>query len=126
MPAVVWVAAGGAIGSALRYGVNLWSGRVFGTEFPWGTFIVNVAGCLCMGLLIGAMALRVSVSNEVRAFLTTGVLGGFTTFSAFSLDFAALVERKAYAPAMLYGTASVGLSIVAVFAGLAIARSLAS
>jgi fluoride exporter len=126
MPMVLWVAAGGAIGSALRYGINVWSGRVFGTEFPWGTVIVNIAGCLAMGLLIGAMALKLSVSNEARAFLATGILGGFTTFSAFSLDFALLVERKSYGPAMAYGLASVGLSLAAIFVGLAISRALAS
>jgi fluoride exporter len=126
MPTVVWVAAGGAIGSALRYGVNAWSTRALGADFPWATLIVNVVGCFCMGMLIGAMALKLSVTNDMRAFLTTGILGGFTTFSAFSLDFAALIERKAYMPAMFYGAASVVLSLAAIFAGLAIARSLAS
>ncbi len=126
MPTILWVAAGGAIGSALRYGVNVWSGRALGVDFPWATLIVNVLGCMGMGLFVGGMALKFSVSNDMRAFLTTGILGGFTTFSAFSLDFAVLLERKAYAPAMLYGAASVGLSIAAIFAGLAIARSVAA
>jgi fluoride exporter len=126
MPTVLWVAAGGAIGSALRYSVNVWSGRTLGADFPWATLIVNVVGCFCMGMLIGAIALKLSVTNDMRAFLTTGILGGFTTFSAFSLDFAALIERKAYMPAMVYGAASVVLSLAAIFVGLAIARSLAS
>jgi fluoride exporter len=125
MPTIMWVAAGGAIGSGLRYVVNVWSGRAFGADFPWHTLIVNVVGCLAMGLLVGVMALKLSVGNEMRAFLTTGILGGFTTFSAFSLDFALLVERKTYGLAMAYGVASVALSLAAVFAGLAVARSLA-
>ena len=96
MPVVAWVALGGAIGSAARYGVNVWSGRVLGADFPWATLAVNVIGCFAMGLLIELMALKLNVSLETRAFLTTGILGGFTTFSAFSLDFALLVERKSF------------------------------
>lgn len=120
---VFWVALGGALGSAARYGVNVWSGRAFGTEFPWHTLAVNIIGCFTMGLLVGAMALRLNVSNDVRAFLTTGILGGFTTFSAFSLDFALLVERKAYGLAGAYAAGSVAASLFAVFAGLYLARA---
>lgn len=123
---IYWVAAGGAIGSAARYLVNVWSGRMLGTEFPWHTLLVNVAGCFAMGVVIELMALKLNVSNEARAFLTTGILGGFTTFSAFSLDFALLVERKAFAAAALYAAGSVALSLLAVFAGLALIRTLAA
>ena len=126
MPMVAWVALGGAVGSAARYGVNVWSGRLLGSEFPWHTLIVNVAGCFAMGVLVALMALRLNVGPEVRVFLTTGILGGFTTFSAFSLDFALLVERKTYGAALAYGAGSVVLSLVAVFAGLYLVRSLAS
>ncbi len=126
MPTILWVALGGAIGSAARYGVNVWSGRMFGSEFPWHTFIVNVVGCFTMGALVALMALKLNVSNDARAFLTTGILGGFTTFSAFSLDFALLVERKTYGAALAYGVGSVGLSLLAVFAGLYLVRTLAS
>jgi fluoride exporter len=126
MPTIVWVALGGAIGSAARYGVNVWSGRVLGAEFPWHTFIVNVMGCFAMGALVSLMALKLNVGPEIRAFLTTGILGGFTTFSAFSLDFALLVERKTYGAAVAYGAGSVALSLIAVFAGLYLVRSLAS
>ena len=83
---VLWVALGGAIGSAARYQVNVWSGRLIGAEFPWHTLIVNIAGCFIMGALVELMALRLNIGNEVRAFLTTGILGGFTTFSAFGLE----------------------------------------
>jgi len=126
MPIVLWVALGGAIGSAARYGVNVWSLRLLGTEFPWHTLIVNLAGCFAMGLLVELMALKLHVSYEVRAFLTTGILGGFTTFSAFSLDFALLVERKAILAAGAYAAGSVLLSLLAVFAGLYLMRAVAS
>jgi fluoride exporter len=126
MPTIIWVAIGGAVGSAARYGVNVWSGRVLGAEFPWHTFIVNVAGCFAMGALVSLMALKLNVGPEIRAFLTTGILGGFTTFSAFSLDFALLVERKTYGAAVAYGAGSVALSLIAVFAGMYLVRSLAS
>ncbi len=125
MSTVLWVALGGAMGSAARYVVNVWSGKVLGTAFPWHTVIVNVLGCFAMGLIVGLLAIKLNVSNEVRAFLTTGILGGFTTFSAFSLDFALLVERKAYVAAGAYAAGSVLLSLAAVFAGLALVRSLA-
>ena len=125
MPVAAWVALGGAIGSAARYGVNVWSGRLLGTEFPWATPAVNIIGCFAMGLLIELMALKFNVSTETRAFLTTGILGGFTTFSAFSLDFAVLVERKAYGLAGAYAAGSVLLSLAAVFAGLYLVRALA-
>ena len=123
MPLVLWVALGGGIGAAARHGVNVWSGRVLGTEFPWHTLIVNVLGCFIMGLLTGLMALKLNLSQEARAFLTTGILGGFTTFSAFSLDAAMLMERKAMLSAGAYVGASVLLSILGVFAGLFLIRA---
>jgi CrcB protein len=126
MPTILWVALGGALGSAARYGVNVWSARLLGTGFPWHTLIVNVVGCFVMGALVELMALKLNVGNETRAFLTTGILGGFTTFSAFSLDFALLVERKSYGAALGYGVGSVALSLIAVFAGLSLVRTLAS
>lgn len=124
MTTVLFVAAGGALGASARYVVGVAMGRLLGAEFPWGTLTVNVVGCLFMGLLIEAMALRWTVSHELRAFLTVGLLGGFTTFSAFSTDFALLFERNDYVSAALYLFASVALSIAALFAGLAIVRAL--
>jgi CrcB protein len=119
---VLWVALGGGIGAAARYGVNVWSGRVLGTEFPWHTLIVNVVGCFIMGLLTGLMAQKLNLSPEARAFLTTGILGGFTTFSAFSLEAALMIERGELGTALGYALASVIGSVLALFAGLAIAR----
>lgn len=123
MKMVLMAAMGGAIGAAGRYLVGIGAIRLLGAGFPWGTLIVNVIGSLIMGLFIEAIALRYSISNEMRTFLATGILGGFTTFSAFSLDFAVLVERKAHGLAALYLGASVTLSILALFAGLALARA---
>jgi CrcB protein len=119
---VLWVALGGGIGATARHGVNVWSARMFGSDFPWHTLIVNVAGCFAMGLLTGLLALKLNLSQEARAFLTTGILGGFTTFSAFSLDVALLVERKAMLAAGAYAAGSVVLSLAAVFAGLHLIR----
>ena len=123
MKLVTLAAAGGAIGAAARYLVGIGAARLLGFGFPWGTLIVNVVGCLAMGLLIEMIAQKYSVTNEFRTFVATGILGGFTTFSAFSLDFATLLERKQHVAASLYLGASVSLSIIALFAGLALARS---
>jgi CrcB protein len=117
------VFAGGGIGAALRHGINLVSARAFGTSFPWHTFFENVTGSLVMGLLAGYFALKGDASQAWRLFLTTGILGGYTTFSAFSLDAALLYERGAMALAASYVLGSVVLSIGGLFAGLYIARN---
>jgi CrcB protein len=121
---VLLVALGGALGSVVRYGVNFAAARAFGLGFPWGTLTVNVAGGLAMGLLAALFALRAEASPEAKLFLMTGVLGGFTTFSAFSLDAVALWERGEAGLAAAYVAASVGLSIAALVAGLALGRAL--
>lgn len=114
--------AGGAIGAGLRFLANVASVRLLGLAFPFGTLFVNVAGSLAMGLLIEAIALRYNGSVELRTFLASGVLGGFTTFSAFSLDFVLLLQRGDHLLAAIYLIASVTISIAALFAGLAIGR----
>ncbi len=93
-------------------------------EFPWGTFTVNVVGSFLIGLLVELVARRLNASMEMRLFLVTGVLGGFTTFSSFSLDAVALFERGALGLSAVYIIASLVVSIAAVFAGLALGRSL--
>ena len=113
---------GGGIGAALRHGVNVASARMFGTAFPFATMFENVSGSFVMGLLVGYFAFRGGVSQHWRLFLTTGILGGYTTFSAFSLDAALLYERGALGLAALYVLGSVALSIAGLFAGLALAR----
>jgi len=114
------VAIGGAIGASARYLVNLAAVRVMGREFPWGTLGVNVLGSFLMGVLIATLARR--GGNDLLPFLAVGVLGGFTTFSSFSLDAVTLWERGQGALALGYVLASVGLSILGLFAGLALAR----
>jgi CrcB protein len=120
---LVLVALGGAIGASLRHLVNLGSLRLVGANYPWGTMAINVAGSLAMGIFIELLARRFNASNELRLFIATGILGGFTTFSAFSLDFAVLWERGAAVPALAYAIASVAGSILALFLGLWLARS---
>ena len=123
MPMILWVALGGAIGSAARYSVNVACGRFCGTAFPWGTLAVNISGSFLIGVLISAMALRFNPTQEMRTFLTTGILGGFTTFSAFSMDFAALAERGETTTALAYMTLTVAASFAAIFAGLWLTRT---
>jgi len=115
---IVFLGAG--IGGAVRHGVSVGSARLIGLGFPTGTLIVNVVGSFLMGLLAGYFLARPGISQQVRLFLTTGILGGFTTFSAFSLDTALLMERHAYALAAGYVAGSVIASIVALFLGLSL------
>ncbi|MBX3584303.1 MAG: fluoride efflux transporter CrcB [Rhizobiaceae bacterium] len=119
------VALGGAIGASLRHMVNLAALRLLGPNFPWGTMAINIAGSFAMGIFIELLARRFNASNELRLFVATGILGGFTTFSAFSLDFATLLERGPSVPAVAYVLASVVGSLVAILAGLWLARVLA-
>jgi len=113
---------GGGFGAALRHGVNLASARLIGTAFPYATLFENVTGSLVMGVLAGYFTFKGDLAQGWRLFLTTGMLGGYTTFSAFSLDTALLYERGELALAALYVLASVALSIGGLFAGLALVR----
>jgi CrcB protein len=110
---IVFVGAG--IGGAARHGMNIWVAKLMGTAFPWHTFVINILGSLVMGLVAGFFAERVGAAGHLRLFLATGILGGFTTFSAFSLDAILLWERHQYLHAGLY----VGGSAVGALAGLA-------
>jgi CrcB protein len=120
---VVFLGAG--IGGALRHGVNVACAKAFGLAFPWGTLAVNVAGSFAMGLLAGWLAVKAGEgwSGPARLFLATGILGGFTTFSAFSLDAVVLWERGTHAAAFSYVAASVLLSLGGLLSGLAVARA---
>jgi CrcB protein len=116
---------GGGLGAALRHGINLTFARLFGTGFPYATLFENVTGSFVMGLLAAYFAFKGDASQTWRLFLTTGILGGYTTFSAFSLDAALLYERGELGMAALYVLASVALSIGGLFAGLALVRQFA-
>jgi CrcB protein len=118
---IVFIGAG--IGGALRHGVNVGAAKLFGFGFPFGTFIVNIIGSFAMGLLAGYFAYRSGIPQHVRLFLTTGILGGFTTFSTFSLDAALLIERNSYGAAAGYLVGSVAAGLSALFFGLAVFRS---
>jgi CrcB protein len=122
MKLLVWAMVGGALGSGARHLVNVGLGRWLGAGFPWWTLFVNVTGSLLMGILIESLALKLQGSQELRTFLATGVLGGYTTFSAFSMDFAHLMQRHDYLAAGLYLAGSVIVSILALYAGLWLAR----
>ncbi|PZO05159.1 MAG: fluoride efflux transporter CrcB [Alphaproteobacteria bacterium] len=118
------VAFGGALGSMARYGVGVAATRILpGAAMPWGTVAVNLVGGLLMGLLTGWLALRGGVAQEsVRLFAAVGVLGGFTTFSAFSLETVLMLERRQFCLAALYVGLSVLAAVAALFTGLMIAR----
>jgi CrcB protein len=118
------VAAGGGLGAAVRYGVGLQAARLFGPGAVWGTLSVNVLGGLLMGMLAGWLAARGVEGERLRLLLGVGVLGGFTTFSAFSLETFGLLERRAWAEAGAYVVASVALSTAALAAGVALGRGL--
>lgn len=124
MNGLIYVALGGAIGASCRYLLGGVAFRVMGPGFPWGTLAANVIGGLLMGLLVGWLAFRVSGGENLRLFLAVGVLGGFTTFSSFSLEALRMIETKAYGLAVGYMSASVVLSVLAVFIGLMMARKL--
>ena len=127
MLSIFLVFVGGGVGAALRYGVNVAAAAWFGTGFPWGTMIVNVVGSFVIGALAAWFAFRGDAmwTQPLRLFLATGILGGFTTFSAFSLDFALLFERGEIGQGIAYVLVSLALSLAAVFAGLFLVRSMA-
>ncbi|HSY55268.1 MAG TPA: fluoride efflux transporter CrcB [Bradyrhizobium sp.] len=115
---------GGGLGSALRHTVNVICPKLFGTHFPYHTFIINITGSTIMGLIAGYLAFKGDAGQSWRLFVMTGILGGYTTFSAFSLDAAVLYERGEIGLAAFYVLGSVILSILGLFAGLALIRSL--
>jgi len=118
------VFVGGGLGSLLRHIVNVVCPRFLGSDFPYHTFIINITGSTVMGLIAGYLAFKGEASQPWRLFLMTGILGGYTTFSAFSLDAALLYERGELGLAAAYVIGSVVLSIAGLFAGLAVMRHL--
>lgn len=124
MTNLVLVAFGGAVGSVFRYLVGVWAVRLFGPSFPWGTFAVNVVGSFFIGLMVEMIARRFDASAEMRVFIVTGIIGGFTTWSSFTLDTMVLLERGAALSAFAYLAGSLVISFAAVFAGLALGRAM--
>jgi fluoride exporter len=118
----VIVFVGGGLGAALRHGVNLLVSALTGANFPFGTLAINVLGSFLMGVIVGYFTFQGASTQHWRLFLTTGILGGFTTFSAFSLETVLLYERGQPATAAVYVLASVGLAIAGLVAGLSLLR----
>jgi len=121
----ILVFLGGGLGASLRHAVNVGCARACGTNFPYGTFLINITGSLVMGLIAGYLAFKGEASQPWRLFIMTGILGGYTTFSAFSLDAVLLYERGEPGLAALYVAGSVVLSIGGLVAGLALVRHFA-
>ena len=125
MPSLLYVLVGGAIGAGSRYELGRLTLRQLGPGFPWGTLIVNLAGGFAMGLLAGAMVERGTVDRPLWLLLGTGLLGGFTTFSAFSLDLFAMIERGQNGLALGYAVGSTLGALLLLVLGWSIARALA-
>jgi CrcB protein len=121
---ILAVAAGGATGSVMRYLVGIWSGKLFGTNFPWGTLIINVTGSFLIGAFVGLFASKWDLPQAARIFLTVGICGGYTTFSTFSLDAWVLMERGETLASAAYMICSVVLSVGALIAAMQIVRAL--
>lgn len=113
---------GGGLGASLRHAINVGCARACGTHFPYGTFVINITGSLVMGLIAGYLAFKGDAAQPWRLFIMTGVLGGYTTFSAFSLDAVLLYERGELALAAFYVLASVMLAVLGLVAGLGLVR----
>ena len=123
MRLLLLASVGGALGAGARHLVNVGFARWLGAGFPWSTVFVNIFGALLMGLLLETLVLRFNSSVDLRTFLATGILGGFTTFSAFSMDAVSLIQRGDMASAALYIGGSVMFSILGLYAGLSLARA---
>ncbi|TXJ22921.1 MAG: fluoride efflux transporter CrcB [Afipia sp.] len=121
----VLVFIGGGLGASLRHAINVGCARACGINFPYGTFVINITGSLVMGIIAGYLALKGEASQPWRLFVMTGILGGYTTFSAFSLDAVTLYQRGEMGLALFYVIGSVALSIAGLFAGLALVRHFA-
>lgn len=122
MKTLIFVALGGAVGAACRYMVGIAATHLGSDQFPWGIFTVNVVGSFVLGILAAIMAFSWSPSPELRAFLIVGVLGSFTTFSAFSLDVVLLIEKDRFVLAAVYVAGTLLLSVGGLFAGLKLTR----
>jgi CrcB protein len=125
MQMIFAIGLGGALGAISRHFMTRWIANILGSSFPYGTMSVNVIGSFLMGMLITLLADRFSMSQELRGFVVVGLLGGFTTFSAFSMETALLIERNTWGLAALYITGSVLLSVVGLFIGIWAGRTLA-
>ncbi len=125
MNMILAVATGGALGAAGRFLIGKLMLRMMGPGFPWGTLTVNILGSFVIGLTVTLLATRYNLTHQWQAFLITGILGGFTTFSAFSLEVGLMLERHEITHAALYAAGSVIFGVMALFMGLYAGRYLA-
>ena len=123
MKMLLLASAGGAIGAGVRYGISQWFAARGWGELPWATLLINISGSALMGLTAGVLMARTELPAELRVFLATGILGGYTTFSAFSLEVWQLAERGQISSAGAYILASVLLSVAGLGLGLLAART---
>ena len=122
---ILAVALGGALGSVMRYLVGIGAGKAFGTDFPWGTLIINITGSFVMGVFAGLFATRWNLPQAARIFLTVGICGGYTTFSTFSLDEFYLIERGELAATAADMVGAAVLSVGALGAAMQLVRTMA-
>jgi CrcB protein len=116
------VAIGAAVGANLRYLISTWVAQRFGSGFPYGTLLINVTGCLVIGIVLTLAATKITLSEPLRLLIVTGILGGYTTFSSFGYETFALIGGGNFVGAAIYMAGSLGLGLSAVFLGAALVR----
>jgi fluoride exporter len=121
---LLWIGAGAFLGANLRYLLQTWTASRWDPDFPYGTLIINVSGSLILGFFITFATQRVAVSPEWRLFIAVGLLGGYTTFSSFSVETLNMLQMGRLLPAMLYMTGNVALGLAAAYLGIVVARAL--
>lgn len=121
---VLIVALGGAFGAVTRYGVSLWIGRRFGTDFPWGTMVVNIAGCFLIGLMMQLLISRAWFDDQMRLLIITGFLGSLTTFSTFGYDTVVLLDQQRWPAALASVLTNLFIGLAAVYLGQFVGRAL--
>jgi CrcB protein len=123
MNIILAVAAGGAIGAVGRFLLGRSMMKLLGPSFPYGTLTVNILGSFLIGLLVAALAAKFADVPQWQAFLVVGILGGFTTFSTFTLEIGLMLQRNEFTTAAIYTAASLGIGVIALFAGLWLGKS---
>jgi CrcB protein len=118
------IGLGAFIGANVRYALQTWAAARWGTDFPYGTLIINISGSLILGFFVTLVTQRVAIPAEWRVFVTVGLLGGFTTFSSFSVETLTLVQMSRWLPALLYLTGNVVLGIIGAYLGIILARAI--
>ncbi|WP_129628765.1 fluoride efflux transporter CrcB [Candidatus Oscillochloris fontis] len=119
---IIAIAIGAAVGANLRYAISVWATRHLGASFPYGTLMINLLGCLLIGLLLSLANARIQLSETTRLLLVTGLLGGFTTFSSFGYETYNLINSGNWLAAIIYASTSMIVGLIAVFVGVELGR----